>query len=50
MTPRLIIFAILAAVAMVCLTIIICVGMIVHSNERQQERFLVHVPEKPAGT
>ncbi len=49
MNPRLIVLTILAVVAMVCFTIITCVHMVVNSNEKEREHFLVNVPNKVSG-
>ena len=50
MKPRLIVATILGVVLMICLMIIICVYMVVKSNEKVQERFLINVPGKVSGS
>jgi hypothetical protein len=50
MNPRLIILTILVVAAMVCLTIIGCVYLVVKSNERMQEHFLINVPGQASGS
>jgi negative regulator of sigma E activity len=50
MNPRLLILTILGVTAMICLTIIVCVHMILQSNEDMQQHFLINIPGKTSGS
>jgi hypothetical protein len=43
------IFCIVACVALICATCIVCTYIMVNANERQEQRFLINVPSVQGG-